>query len=257
MSARSLLVMILLVGAHAVSAQQQNVVIRWDSTLLQSISNRGWGAPLLPERYPSCTLVCTMLGRLTTTVPWAPSFMRFSGDHQTQCTNHGSKNLFGGKTIRAWGGPGKGVVEMDGRFWMPYQQTTNPTPPFPEYVSGHSTYSSAAAEILKRWTGSDHFNFPATVKRESSKIERGTSPTADIRLHWETFSQAADQAGISRRYGGIHFKTADLAGRTLGRLVAQTDWRKATSYFDGVAPAVVRMPILRNPGCKILMKVGV
>jgi len=53
--------------------------------------------------------------------------------------------LFRGKRIRAWGGPGKGTVEMDGSQWIPYQPATLPTPPFPEYVSGHCTYSAAAA----------------------------------------------------------------------------------------------------------------
>jgi hypothetical protein len=52
--------------------------------------------------------------------------------------------LFRGKTIRSWGGPGKGTVEMDGSQWIPYQAATFPTPPFPDYVSGHSTYSAAA-----------------------------------------------------------------------------------------------------------------
>jgi vanadium-dependent haloperoxidase-like protein len=53
--------------------------------------------------------------------------------------------LFRGTTIRTWGGPGKGTVEMDGSQWIPYQAVTFPTPPFPDYVSGHSTYSAAAA----------------------------------------------------------------------------------------------------------------
>ena len=48
--------------------------------------------------------------------------------------------LFRGKKIRAWGAPGRGTVEMDGSQWIPYHPTTFPTPPFPEFVSGHSTY---------------------------------------------------------------------------------------------------------------------
>jgi len=58
-------------------------------------------------------------------------------------------------TIRSWGGPGKGTVEMDGARWIPYQAATFPTPPFPDYVSGHSTYSAAAARILALWAGND------------------------------------------------------------------------------------------------------
>jgi hypothetical protein len=52
-------------------------------------------------------------------------------------------------------------------------------------------------------------------------------------LKWETFTDAANEAGMSRRYGGIHFARADLAGRKLGRLVADRAWAKAQSYFDG------------------------
>lgn len=141
--------------------------------------------------------------------------------------------LFRGKTIRSWGGPGKGTIEMDGSRWIPYQPATLPTPPFPDYVSGHSTYSAAAARIMELWTGSDHFGDSVTVPAGSSKIEPGSTPTHPISLRWETFTEAANQAGISRRYGGIHFRAADIAGRQLGRTVALKVWSKAQSYFEG------------------------
>ncbi len=142
--------------------------------------------------------------------------------------------LFRGKTIRAWGGPGKGTVAIDGSQWIPYQAATFPTPPFPDFVSGHSTYSAAAARILELWTGSDHFGDSVTIPAGSSKIEPGATPAHPIILQWETFTAAADEAGISRRYGGIHFQPADLAGRALGRAVALQAWSKAQSYFSNV-----------------------
>ena len=141
--------------------------------------------------------------------------------------------LFRGKTIRSWGGPGKGSGEMDGSQWIPYQAATFPTPPFPDYVSGHSTYSAAAARILDLWTGSDRFGDSVTLPAGSSKIEPGTTPAHSVTLLWETFTDAANEAGISRRYGGIHFRGADLAGRLLGRIVAFEAWQKAKTYFDG------------------------
>jgi hypothetical protein len=141
--------------------------------------------------------------------------------------------LFKGKTIRAWGGPGKGTVEMDGSQWIPYQLATAPTPPFPDYVSGHSTYSAAAARILQLWTGSDRFGYSVTLAKSSSKIEPGITPREPVTLSWETFTAAADEAGMSRRYGGIHFRRADLAGRALGRAVADKVWARASEYFDG------------------------
>jgi hypothetical protein len=141
--------------------------------------------------------------------------------------------LFRGQKIRSWGGPGKGTVQMDGSQWIPYQAASFPTPPFPEYVSGHSTYSAAAARILALFTGSDRFGDEVTLPAGSSNIEPGLTPARSVTLRWETFTEAADEAGMSRRYGGIHFARADLAGRKLGRLVADEVWRKAQDYFEG------------------------
>jgi hypothetical protein len=141
--------------------------------------------------------------------------------------------LFHGQQIRAWGGPGKGTVTMDGSDWIPYQVSTFPTPPFPEYISGHSTFSAAGAEILKLFTGSDRFGDSVTFAPGSSVTEPGTTPQHSITLHWATFTHAADQAGISRRYGGIHFELADLVGRATGRIVAKKAWKKSLSYFHG------------------------
>ena len=145
--------------------------------------------------------------------------------------------LYKGQTIRAWGGPGKGTVEMDGSHWLPYQPPTRPTPPFPEFVSGHSTYSAAAAEILLLATGSDRFGNSETIAPGSSRFEPKLTPAEPVTLRWSTFTEAADEAGLSRRYGGIHFKAADLAGRIAGRVVAFEAWKKASAYFDGTAPA--------------------
>jgi len=147
--------------------------------------------------------------------------------------------LFRGTTIRAWGGPGKGTIEMDGAWWRPYQPATDPTPPFPEYVSGHSTYSAAAARIPALFTGSDRFGAFATVAAGSSKIEPGITPAGPVLLRWETFTDAANEAGISRRYGGIHFKAADLVGRELGQAVATQVWTRVNGYFDGSGKTIV------------------
>jgi hypothetical protein len=139
--------------------------------------------------------------------------------------------LFHGQQVQAWGGPGKGTITIDGAQWIPYQPSTFPTPPFPEYTSGHSTFSAAGAEILKRFTGSDYFGDSITFAPGSSVIEPGFTPQHAVTLSWATFTDAADQAGISRRYGGIHFELGDLVGRATGRLVAKQAWKKSLSYF--------------------------
>jgi hypothetical protein len=141
--------------------------------------------------------------------------------------------LFHEQRVRAWGGPYQGTQWIDGADWFPYQRSTFPTPPFPEYSSGHSTFSAAGAEILKLFTRSDRFGASVTFPAGSSKFEAGTVPAGDLTLRWATFSDAAKQAGLSRRYGGIHFEQADLEGRAAGRRVAQLAWARARRYFTG------------------------
>jgi hypothetical protein len=143
------------------------------------------------------------------------------------------RELFAGRQIRAWAGPGRDGELIDGCQWQPYQEATVVTPPFAEYPSGHSTFSAAAAEILRRFTGSDAFGAAATVAAGSSRIEPNRVPAQDVTLRWDTFSAAADEAGLSRRYGGIHFRQGDLVGRAIGRAVGVRVWRLATSYRDG------------------------
>jgi PAP2 superfamily len=141
--------------------------------------------------------------------------------------------LFAGQQIRCWGGPGAGVITTDGRNWIPYQAATFPTPPFPEFVSGHSAFSAAGAEILRRFTRKDAFGASVTFAPGTSKYEPGFSPKARLTLSWDTFSEAADEAGLSRRYGGIHFEAGDLAGRALGRLVGRQAWEHACDLWHG------------------------
>jgi PAP2 superfamily len=141
--------------------------------------------------------------------------------------------VFQGQQIQAWGGPGKGTVTIDGRFWIPYQLGTFPTPPFPEYISGHSSFSAAGATVLELFTGSDAFGDSVIFAPGSSKVEPGLTPSHSITLRWETFTDAANQAGISRRYGGIHFKAGDLTGRAIGRIVGYQAYIKAERLWSG------------------------
>ena len=137
--------------------------------------------------------------------------------------------LYAGKQVLAWGGPFRGTVTILGEQFQSYI----PTPPFAEYVSGHSTFSAASAEILRRFTSSDRFGASVTIAAGSSRIEPGLVPAADVVLAWRTFSDAADQAGLSRRYGGIHFESGDLEARALGRRVGRRVWEKARALFLG------------------------
>ncbi|MEQ1743162.1 MAG: DUF6851 domain-containing protein [Candidatus Nitrotoga sp.] len=133
--------------------------------------------------------------------------------------------LFAGQTVQSWQG------SIDGANWKPYQAADVVTPPFSEYISGHSVFSAAAAESLKLFTKSDSFGGSVTIPAGSSRVEPGLVPAKDTVLYWATFSDAADEAGISRRFGGIHFIDGDLESRKVGRVIGQLAWKKSQKLF--------------------------
>jgi hypothetical protein len=142
------------------------------------------------------------------------------------------RNVKDNETFNSWGGPGRGTVEIEGEGWQPYI----PTPPFAEYVSGHSTFSSATAEIVKCFFGDGKYEHSITIPIGGSKVEGAcvpAPPLCDITLSWTTVDELAEQAGMSRLYGGIHFKDGNLQGRELGKKVAVAVWTKACDYLNG------------------------
>ncbi len=140
---------------------------------------------------------------------------------------------FNNQLIVAWGGPGQGTKLIKGQDWRPYQAVNFVTPPFGEHISGHSTFSSSAAETLKLFTGSDSFPNSAVIPAGFSLVEPGIVPAQPLTLSWPTFSAAADEAGISRLYGGIHFRLGDQEGRKLGRKVGAQAYALSRAYING------------------------
>jgi hypothetical protein len=145
--------------------------------------------------------------------------------------------LYAGKKVKGWGGPGKGIVSEDGSAWIPYQELTVVTPPFAEYTSGHSAFSGAAGQVFNNFAGTDAFKaaLSVTIAAGSSTIEPKLVPAVDTTLSFKSFTDAANQAGLSRRFGGIHFQQGDENGRTLGSQVGNAAWAKALTYFNGTA----------------------
>lgn len=169
--------------------------------------------------------------------------------------------LFQGRTIEAWAGPNLGTAPIQGETWSPYQKLDFVTPPFPEYVSGHSTFSRASAEVLTRFVarreGLDPHDdragrFYDGVSRTRQDIDGDGSldlfgeftapvgsfliedgPAEAITLRWTTFREAADEAGLSRLHGGIHIRDGDLRGRQLGRLIGERAFEHAMQHVDG------------------------
>jgi hypothetical protein len=127
-----------------------------------------------------------------------------------------------------------GVGWIPANSWLPYQRRTFITPGFPGYISGHSTFSRAAAEVMAELTGSPYFpgglgTFLAPAGRFLF-FEKG--PTQDVELQWATYYDAADQAGLSRIWGGIHPPIDDFTGRRVGSQVGKNAWALAKKYFD-------------------------
>jgi hypothetical protein len=96
------------------------------------------------------------------------------------------------------------------KTWMPLLQT----PPFPEYTSGHSTITATAAQVLTALYG-ENFAFLDTSDLQYIGMQR----------HFDSFSQAAAEASISRVYGGIHYRfSVDIGaeqGKKIGELIVK------------------------------------
>lgn len=179
-------------------------------------------------------------------VPLVPGLIEVITDESSQPgERHYHLRYWKGQiAVRSWlGEPGDRAHEvghsgwMRGVDWIPYQRRTFVTPAFPGLVSGHSTFSRAAAEVLTTFTGSAYFpgglgEFVAP-KDEYLVFEDG--PSVEVRLQWATYYDAADQAGQSRIWGGIHIWPDDWQGRKLGSLVGIDAASKAKTYFEGTA----------------------
>lgn len=126
------------------------------------------------------------------------------------------------------------VTWMLAKDWLPFQRKTFNTPAFPGYISGHSTFSRAAAEVLVKITGSPYFPggfHHHTYTANTMQIDKG--PSTNVDLQWCSYYDAADQAGQSRRYGGIHPSEDDFHGRHVGSVAGQSAFTLAEKYWSG------------------------
>ena len=146
--------------------------------------------------------------------------------------------------LYAWRGPTyitnaatdtAGVGWILAENWWPYQRPTFVTPPFAGYISGHSTYSRAAAEVMTRITGDEYFpggmgTFHASAN-QFLVFEEG--PSVDVTLQWATYRDASDQCSLSRIWGGIHPPQDDMPGRLAGKKIGINAVNLAEAYFSG------------------------
>jgi hypothetical protein len=183
------------------------------------------GLPLIPDLIELITSETTTNG----------------GKHANFATNVGEV------AVRAWLGPVTatnipnptswyGVGWTRARMWVPYQLATFVTPPFPGFISGHSTYSRSAAEYLSRFTGSIYFpsGLYEFVALSNDYLSFELGPSTDVRLQAATYYDAADQAGQSRLWGGIHIEADDFNGRRAGAKIGRAAYELAVQYYAGV-----------------------
>ncbi len=152
---------------------------------------------------------------------------------------YAEEQMVGKIVIHAWNHePDDPTTEASGtnwilaENWVPYQNDNFVTPAFAAYVSGHSTFSRASAEILAAFTGDEFFpgglgemEFPS----DFLNFEQG--PSQPVTLQWASYFDAADEAGISRLWGGIHVSADDFAGRIMGSMIGQEAFQFAQDQF--------------------------
>lgn len=156
----------------------------------------------------------------------------------------GAKNVNIGKIkIFAWEGPFNiadpktekaGVGWILAENWYPYQPKTFVSPPAPGFVSAHAAFAHSAAELLTQLTGDAYFpggmgEYKVTENSPFLLIEKG--PATEIPLQWATYRDAADQAGLSRVWGGLNAPYEDIPGRLIGMAVGKEAFDFAKTYF--------------------------
>lgn len=155
--------------------------------------------------------------------------------------------LYWDQEIESWAGPNQGTQTILGQEWHPYQNVTFVTPPFPEFVSGHSTFSMAAAKTIAAFVGSDAYYDGTSLGNYDLDDVAGTDLLGEyvathlsfeefgagdpVVLRWETLTEAAEEAGISRLYGGIHIQDGNLRGQEMGMAIASEAEERWSALF--------------------------
>jgi hypothetical protein len=177
-------------------------------------------------------------------IPLDPGLVELVGLSDPVELRGASNENVGKIKLYAWRGPAyisnpnfdrAGVDWILAANWWPYQRPTFVTPPFAGYISGHSTYSRTAAELLTLFTGDAYFpggksEFPAPMN-EFLVFEDG--PSVDLTLEWARYIDASDQCSLSRIWGGIHPPADDMPGRRIGMVLGPEAFSHARDYFTG------------------------
>ncbi|WP_199850435.1 DUF6851 domain-containing protein [Streptomyces sp. CMB-StM0423] len=128
------------------------------------------------------------------------------------------RHVYGRQKVRAWGGPGKGTVDLRADEWAGYL----PVNDHPEYPSGSTALCAAMAQGARRFLGDDVLKWTYTFKAGSTLTEPGLVPARDVELNYGTWTTFVRDAALSRVWAGVNFtKTAERSvefGKQFGDL---------------------------------------
>ncbi len=206
-------------------------VVRWMA------ENGQRSDPKLPNYHPRGLRIIPGLVEVVTEETTAP------GERHEHLAGAGNANV-GKIAAFCWRGPdfiNDPEIDTAGcgwtlaESWWPYQRPTFVTPNFAGYVSGHSTFSRAAAELMTLMTGSEYFpgGLGEYLARRGQFLVFEDGPSVDVRLQWVSYRDASDQCSLSRIWGGIHPPADDLPGRLMGLVIGPQAWDLAVQLYEG------------------------
>ena len=126
----------------------------------------------------------------------------------------------------------------DRNVWFPFQLRRNFTPPFPDVPSGHSAFSYAATTVISQILSSNIFDYQSEAFISRFDLTDGFDGDAqngneETTLSWEFLSLAAEEAGRSRLYGGIHMMDGNWIGLKMGIQTGHAALAKVDALFSG------------------------
>lgn len=140
------------------------------------------------------------------------------------------RHVYGERPVRAWGGPGRGTVnDLPANEWRSYL----PVADHPEYPSGSAAFCSAHAQSSRLYFGSDVLGWSLQVPQGSSVIEPGHTPQTNLTIGWATWTEFEQECGMSRFWGGVHFRSAIPAGHDIGRAIGTRAYEFLMAKIQG------------------------
>ena len=143
------------------------------------------------------------------------------------------RHVYGGQSVRAWGGPGRGTVEIPAEEWTSYI----PLADHPEYPSASACTCQAQAQAMKRFTGTDDTGgWVVILPKGSSRIEPGITPKEDVMFEIATWSEFGRLCGQSRLWGGTHFQASIDESFKECSILGDLTYDYFRTLLDGTAP---------------------